>query len=77
MLRYVYVRIPYKKRNISVPKMAVPGPVLVDPTSPAGYSGDLARSEEEKKLLKKIREEKERLWCEIQVGNRVGLEASV
>ena len=28
---------------------------------------DLARSEEEEKLLKKIREEKERLWCEIQV----------
>ncbi|CAI8014120.1 hypothetical protein GBAR_LOCUS8856 [Geodia barretti] len=27
---------------------------------------DLARSEEEEKLLKKIREEKERLWCEIQ-----------
>ena len=28
---------------------------------------DLARSEEEEKLLKQIREEKERLWCEIQV----------
>ena len=52
-------------------KMAAP--VLLDPTSPPapGFvpgERDLARSEEEEKLLKKIREEKERLWCEIQVG---------
>lgn len=54
-------------------KMAAP--VLLDPTSPPapGFvpgERDLARSEEEEKLLKKIREEKERLWCEIQVGRR-------
>ena len=36
---------------------------------------DLARSEEEEKLLKKIREEKERLWCEIQVRQRTCLYA--
>ena len=51
--------------------MAAPG-VLGDLTSPpapgfAPSERDLARSEEEEKLLKKIREEKERLWCEIQV----------
>ena len=46
--------------------------MLMDVTSPPapGFvpsERDLARSEEEEKLLKKIREEKERLWCEIQV----------
>jgi len=29
---------------------------------------ELTRSEEEEKLLRDIREEKERLWLEIQVG---------
>ena len=51
-------------------------PVLIDPTSPAAPASlglppqehDLTRSEEEEKLLKKIREEKERLWVEIQVS---------
>lgn len=44
-------------------------PVLVDAGPEfAPQERDLARSEEEEKLLKKIREEKERLWCEIQVG---------
>ena len=31
---------------------------------------ELTRSEEEEKLLRDIREEKERLWLEIQVGKR-------
>ena len=66
--------------NIGVPfpdqfsKMAAP--VLVDPGPvPPGFipqERDLARSEEEEKLLKKIREEKERLWCEIQVSSVPG-----
>lgn len=46
-------------------------PVLLDAgPEPPGFVAqeNLARSEEEEKLLKKIREEKERLWCEIQVG---------
>ena len=52
--------------------MAAPS-APVDATSPQGQGfvpgeRDLARSEEEEKLLKKIREEKERLWCEIQVS---------
>ena len=50
-------------------------PALLDPTSPASLAfappeRDLARSAEEEKLLKKIREEKERLWVEIQVSGR-------
>ena len=51
--------------------MAAPSAV-VDAVSPPGpgfalSERDLARSEEEEKLLKKIRDQKERLWCEIQV----------
>ena len=34
---------------------------------------DLARSEEEEKLLKDIREEKDRLWLEIQVKYFINL----
>ena len=49
-------------------------PVLVDTGQVAAafmpQERDLARSEEEEKLLKQIREEKERLWCEIQVSQR-------
>lgn len=54
--------------------MAAPQPPFVQSTGPEppGLERDnLARSEEEEKLLKKIREEKERLWCEIQVGKSV------
>lgn len=36
----------------------------------AGYPERVSRSEEEEKLLKEIREEKERLWLEIQVWVR-------
>lgn len=50
--------------------MAAPA-VLGTGPEPPGLERDLARSEEEEKLLKKIREEKERLWCEIQVGKSV------
>lgn len=49
--------------------MAAPVLLSAGP-EPPGFTPqerDLARSEEEEKLLKKIREEKERLWCEIQV----------
>ena len=34
---------------------------------------ELSRSEEEEKLLRDIREEKERLWLEIQVCRRLRL----
>ncbi len=43
-------------------------PSVIDPAGFAPAERDLARSEEEEKLLKQIREEKERLWCEIQVS---------
>ena len=39
-------------------------------TTDAGYHGPterVSRSEEEERLLKEIREEKEKLWLEIQV----------
>lgn len=50
--------------------MAAPAVLGAGP-EPPGLERDLARSEEEEKLLKKIREEKERLWCEIQVSKSV------
>lgn len=48
-------------------KMAAPG---VDPGTFSPPERDLARSEEEEKLLKQIREEKDRLWFEIQVNEK-------
>ena len=46
---------------------------VIEPVRFVPAERDLARSEEEEKLLRHIREEKEQLWYEIQVSHRTVL----
>ena len=54
-------------------RLAMAVPSVIEPGSFVPAERDLARSEEEEKLLRHIREEKEQLWYQIQVSheNRV------